>query len=58
MCVEFLADKVQAGCDALERGEAAGANAFWLDAWSDVLRLCDLTGIDSIRAFDDRFSMS
>ncbi len=33
------------------------AAATWLDAWSDVLRLCDLSGIDSIRAFDDRFSM-
>jgi tetratricopeptide (TPR) repeat protein len=57
VCVEFLGDKIQAGYDALERQEAASAAAIWLDAWSDVLRLCDLTGIDSIREFDDRFSM-
>jgi tetratricopeptide (TPR) repeat protein len=57
VCVEFLDDKIQAGYDALERQEAASAAAIWLDAWSDVMRLCDLTGIDSIRKFDDRFSM-
>ena len=57
VCVEFLGDKIQAGYDALERREAASAAAIWLDAWSDVVRLCDLTGIDSIRVFDDRFSM-
>jgi tetratricopeptide (TPR) repeat protein len=57
VCVEFLGDKIQAGYDAFERQEAASAAAIWLDAWSDVLRLCDLAGIDSIREFDDRFSM-
>ena len=57
VCVEFLGDKIQAGYDALERREAASAAAVWLDAWSDVVRLCDLSGIDSIREFDDRFSM-
>ena len=57
VCVEFLGDKIQAGYDALERREATTAAAIWLDAWSDVVRLCELTGIDSIREFDDRFSM-
>jgi tetratricopeptide (TPR) repeat protein len=57
VCVEFLDDKIQAGYDALERREAVSAVAIWLDAWSDVLRLCDLTGVDSIREFDGRFSM-
>ncbi|MGH2908946.1 MAG: SEC-C metal-binding domain-containing protein [Solirubrobacteraceae bacterium] len=57
VCVELLGDKIQAGYDALERGEQASAAAVWLDAWGDVLRLCDLTGIDSIRGFDDRFAM-
>lgn len=57
VCVEFLGDKIQAGYDALERQEAASAAAIWLGAWSDVGRLCDLTGIDSIGEFDDRFSM-
>ena len=31
--------------------------AIWLDAWSDVVRLCELTGVDSIGEFVDRFSM-
>jgi len=57
VCVEFLGDKIQAGYDALERREATAAAAIWLDAWSDVVRLCELTRIDSIREFDDRFSM-
>ena len=39
VCVEFLADKIQAGYDALERREAVIAAAIWLDAWSDVVRL-------------------
>ena len=30
----------------------------WLDAWSDVLRLCDATGISSIEEFDDRFPLT
>jgi tetratricopeptide (TPR) repeat protein len=57
VCVEFLDDKIQAGYDALERRETASVAAIWLDAWSDIERLCDLAGIDSIREFDDRFSM-
>ncbi len=57
VCVEFLDDKIQAGYDALERQEAVIAATIWLDAWSDVVRLGDLTGIDSIREFDGRFSM-
>ena len=57
VCVEFLADKIEAGYDALERRETVSAAAIWLDAWSDVVHLCELTGIDSIGAFDERFSM-
>jgi uncharacterized protein YchJ len=57
VCVEFLGDKIQEGYDALERKETVPGAAIWLDAWGDVLRLCDATGIDSIREFDDRFSM-
>ena len=30
----------------------------WLNAWSDVLRLCDATGISSISEFDDRFPLT
>ena len=57
VCVEFLGDKIQAGYDELERKEAANAATIWLDAWSDVVRICELTGIDSIRQFDDLCSM-
>lgn len=57
VCVEFLGDKIQQGYDAIEQREPVRAAAVWLDAWSDVVRLCDLTGIDSIREFDARFSM-
>jgi tetratricopeptide (TPR) repeat protein len=57
VCVEVLGEKIQAGYDALERQEAAGAAAVWLGAWVDVVRLCDLTGIDLIGEFDDRFPM-
>ena len=55
--VEFLADKIQEGYDALERREETGAATVWLDAWSDVVRICELTGIDSIDQFDDRCPM-
>jgi tetratricopeptide (TPR) repeat protein len=57
VCVEFLGDKIQEGYDAIEQREPVRAARVWLDAWSDVLRLCDLTGIDSIERFDERFSM-
>ena len=58
VCLELLDDKVQAGYDkAHERAEAARA-PIWLDAWSEVLRLCDATGIRSIAEFDDRFPMT
>jgi uncharacterized protein YecA (UPF0149 family) len=30
----------------------------WLDAWADVLRLCDAAGIGSIEDFDDRFPLT
>lgn len=57
VCVELLDDKIQAGYDALERPDAVRAATIWLDAWSDVARICDLTGIGSIREFDDRCPM-
>ena len=57
VCLELLDDKVQAGYDEREADEGACA-ATWLRAWSDVLRLCDATGIRSIEAFDDRFPMT
>ncbi len=57
VCLELLDDKVQAGYRELEHDEGACA-ATWLGAWSDVLRLCDATGIRSIEGFDDRFPMT
>ena len=57
VCLELLDDKVQAGYRELELN-ATACSATWLDAWSDVLRLCDATGIHSIGEFDDRFPMT
>ena len=57
VCLELLDDKVQAGDRKREHDEGACA-ATWLGAWSDVLRLCDATGIRSIEEFDDRFPMT
>ena len=57
VCLELLDNKVQAGYRELELNATACA-ATWLDAWSDVLRLCDATGIHSIGEFDDRFPMT
>jgi tetratricopeptide (TPR) repeat protein len=56
VCLELVDDKVQAGYDEREHNESACAS--WLGAWSDVLRLCDATGIRSIEEFDDRFPMT
>jgi tetratricopeptide (TPR) repeat protein len=57
VCLELVDDKVQAGYGEFEHDQNACAAA-WLDAWSDVLRLCDATGIRSIEAFDERFPMT
>jgi hypothetical protein len=57
VCLELLDDKVQAGYRELDRNTVVGA-ALWLDAWSDVLGLCDAAGIGSIGEFDDRFPMT
>lgn len=58
VCMELLDDKVQSGYKALERGETAAAAAVWLDAWSDAVGLCEVTGIGSIEEFDERFPMT
>ena len=57
VCLELLDDKIQAGYHELERDEAACVET-WLSAWSDVLRLCDATGIAAIEEFDDRFPLT
>ncbi|HEY7811642.1 MAG TPA: SEC-C metal-binding domain-containing protein [Nakamurella sp.] len=57
VCLELLDDKVQSGYREMERDEGAAA-AIWLDAWSDLLRLCDAAGIGSIEEFDDRLPLT
>jgi tetratricopeptide (TPR) repeat protein len=54
-CFELLDDKMQGGYDLLASGGAAAACRPWLDAWTDVLRILDKTGLQSISAFDERF---
>jgi tetratricopeptide (TPR) repeat protein len=50
-----LDDKIQAGYDLLEQGEAGMACRIWLEAWADGLRLLEKAGIQSIEEFDRRF---
>jgi tetratricopeptide (TPR) repeat protein len=52
---ERLDDTMQAGYDLLVSGGPAAACRPWLEAWTDVLRILDKTGLQSISEFDDRF---
>ena len=52
---ELLDDKMQAGYELLESGGAVAACRTWLEAWRDVLRILDKSGMQSIKEFDDRF---
>ena len=56
-CLETLDDKIQDGYAAL-RKDLAAATDRWLDAWSDVLVLCDAVGVTTIAAFDGRFPLT
>ena len=56
--LELLDDKMQAGYARDAENDTHAAVVTWLDAWSDVLRLCDAAGIGSIEEFDDRFPLS
>src|SRR6266581_2520004 len=56
--LELLDDKMQAGYDRDAENDVHAAAVTWLDAWADVLRLCDATGIGSIGGFDDRFPLT
>jgi hypothetical protein len=58
VCVELLDDKMQAGYALDAAGDTHAAAVTWLDAWADVLRLCDVTGISSIEEFDTRFPLT
>ena len=41
VCMELLDDKMQAGYARDAEHDSHAAVVTWLDAWSDVLRLCD-----------------
>ncbi len=58
VCMELLDDKMQAGYAQDAENDTHGSAVTWLNAWSDVLRLCDATGISSIEEFDDRFPLT
>ena len=58
VCMELLDDKMQAGYVQDAENDTHAGVVTWLDAWSDVLRLCDATGISSIGEFDERFPLS
>jgi hypothetical protein len=58
VCMELLDDKMQAGYAQDAENNTHRATVTWLNAWSDVLRLCDATGISSISEFDDRFPLT
>jgi len=54
---EALDDKMQAGYELRESGAVAVCRV-WLEAWSDVQRILDKAGMQSIQEFDDRFGGS
>ena len=54
---EALDDKMQAGYELRKSGAVAVCRV-WLEAWSDVLRILDKAGMQSIQEFDDRFGGS
>ena len=53
VCLELLDDKMQAGYVQDAENDTYAAAVTWLEAWADVLRLCDVAGIDSIKEFDE-----
>jgi len=56
-CLETLDDKIQDGYETLAQDGGAATDR-WLDAWSDVLALCEAAGITMIAAFDARFPLT
>ena len=54
---EALDDKMQAGYELRESGAVAVCRV-WLEAWNDVLRILDKTGMRSIQEFDEQFGGS
>jgi hypothetical protein len=56
-CLETVDDKIQDGYRRVAQ-EPGAATDRWLDAWSDVLHLCDAAGISTIAGFDARFPLT
>lgn len=55
---EMLDDKIQAGYELRDSGDASGTCGYWLGAWRDVLHIIDKAGIESIGEFDHLFKGS
>jgi uncharacterized protein YchJ len=51
---EHLDDRIQEGYERLERDPAQSCG-IWLEAWNEVLGLCEKGDFNSIEAFDNRF---
>jgi hypothetical protein len=56
-CLETLDDKIRDGYETLAQDGGAATDR-WLDAWSDVLALCEAAGITMIAGFDARFPLT
>jgi len=56
-CLETIDDKIQEGYERLAQDRGAATDT-WLEAWSDMLRLCDAAGITTIAGFDEQFPMT
>lgn len=52
---ESLDDEIQAGYVWLASGDVTAACRVWLDAWRDVLRILDKTGMQTVGEFDNQF---
>ncbi len=58
VCLELLDDRIQDGYRRQAEADEAGGARTWLRAWSEVMQLCETTGIHSISEFDDRFPLT
>jgi hypothetical protein len=56
-CLETIDDKIQNGYQRSAQDLGVAMDT-WLSAWSDVLQLCDIAGITTIRGFDGQFPMT
>jgi tetratricopeptide (TPR) repeat protein len=52
---ETLDDKMQAGYELRDSGDAAATCRIWLSGWKDVLHIFDKAGIESVGEFDSLF---